>query len=195
MPAQRETQRVVGPTNKISGRRFVRHAACPHLLFVFLLAFCASGLAQKVSVRFIAQSVIEDRPSLHSRDNQKRKEALVKLFQQAAGNSAQVREEPVDGTKLPNVLCSLEGQSERVIVVGGHYDANFSFHAIRSGKHTSDHGPFPHSGKSLRFAQPEGPSRGDSPPGILRFLSSGCSFPRGPGHQPGQGRPSLIRSP
>ena len=53
------------------------------------------------------------------RGNKQRAAAVRELFTKA-GCAAE--DQPVKGSKLPNILCTLPGESEQTIIVGAHYD-------------------------------------------------------------------------
>jgi hypothetical protein len=44
------------------------------------------------------------------------------MFAEADCNDHHLSEQPVKGSKLPNLICLLPGSSGRVIIVGGHFD-------------------------------------------------------------------------
>ena len=54
------------------------------------------------------------------RGNAARHAALVKLFREAGCRS--VTDAPVEGMELPNVLCTIRGTTDRMILVTAHYD-------------------------------------------------------------------------
>jgi len=47
---------------------------------------------------------------------------LKELFADAGCNDQHLSEQPVKGSKLPNLICLLPGSSGRVIIVGAHFD-------------------------------------------------------------------------
>ncbi len=93
-------------------------------LLIAVLA-AAAAPAQTVSVRFtpVEKSVIEERLSRCPRKQEERLEALRQLFQQAGCNGDSLRDQPVKGLKLPNLLCTLGQDSGNVIIIGAHYDS------------------------------------------------------------------------
>ena len=56
-----------------------------------------------------------------SRKHAERKSTLESLFTEV-GCGEHLSEQPVHGPKEPNIVCTLEGEEPRTIVVGGHYD-------------------------------------------------------------------------
>jgi Zn-dependent M28 family amino/carboxypeptidase len=55
-------------------------------------------------------------------NNQQREATLKRLFAEAGCGDAHIAEQQVKGSKLPNVICILPGSSDRVIIVGAHFD-------------------------------------------------------------------------
>lgn len=47
---------------------------------------------------------------------------LKQIFTEAGCDESHLSEQPVKGSKLPNVICVLPGSSDRVIIVGAHFD-------------------------------------------------------------------------
>lgn len=76
------------------------------------------------AVRFvpISRDVIEARLQQFETTNAKRKTRLARIFQEAGCTGERYREVPVKGSKLPNLVCTLPGETETVILVGAHYD-------------------------------------------------------------------------
>src|SRR4051812_24470046 len=65
---------------------------------------------------------VEERLHLAAEKNPDRKDAIEKLFKEV-GCDSNLSEQPVKGgTKLPNIICVLPGESDQQIIVGGHYD-------------------------------------------------------------------------
>jgi hypothetical protein len=76
------------------------------------------------SVRYnpVSRQVVEQRLGQYSGNNQEREATLTKLFAEAGCDSQHLSEQPVKGSKLPNVICLLPGSSDKVIIVGAHFD-------------------------------------------------------------------------
>jgi hypothetical protein len=55
-------------------------------------------------------------------DNADREVSLVRLFEGAGCRDENLRIQPVEGADAPNVICTLPGATDTVIVVGAHFD-------------------------------------------------------------------------
>jgi hypothetical protein len=51
-----------------------------------------------------------------------REVTLKEMFAEAGCGDQHISEQPVKGSKLPNVICILPGSSDKVIIVGAHFD-------------------------------------------------------------------------
>ena len=91
-----------------------------------LLAIPVDGLAgdttERVEFTPVARTVVEARLRKYARKNEEREAALVQLFSEAGCGRDNLSEQEVKGSKLPNVVCILPGSSDRVIIVGAHFD-------------------------------------------------------------------------
>ncbi len=76
------------------------------------------------AVRFIpiSREVIEVRLQQFETTNAKRKSRLQRMFQEAGCTGERLREGRVKGSSLPNLVCTLPGETEGMILVGAHYD-------------------------------------------------------------------------
>src|SRR5215470_1153653 len=93
----------------------------PCLVFAVILR-CGFGCnAENVRFAPISQADVENNLSKYSGDNRQRETTLRKMFADA-GCDQHLSEQPVKGSKLPNVICVLPGDSERQIIVGAHFD-------------------------------------------------------------------------
>jgi len=81
------------------------------------------SIATPESVQFtpVSREVIEARLAKYTGDNKQREAVLKQMFVEA-GCDRRISEQPVKGSKLPNVSCFLPGSSDRVIIVGAHFD-------------------------------------------------------------------------
>lgn len=70
----------------------------------------------------LSQEVIERRLAASGGANAERETRLKKLFADAGCDDQHLSEQPVKGSKLPNVICVLPGSSQRYIIVGAHFD-------------------------------------------------------------------------
>ncbi len=90
-------------------------------LFAFVAHFAGTGVAQ-VHFERLQEEVISSRFHEISRKNSERERILRRLFDEAGCMGPQVSEQAVKGTKIPNVICTLPGLSDHMIVVGAHFD-------------------------------------------------------------------------
>jgi len=99
-----------------------------------LLGFCASiaasvllpGVgfvpAEDVHYRAAPREVIEQRLGKYNGSDKQRETTLKQIFTEAGCDDQHLSEQPVKGSKLPNVVCLLPGTSDKVIIVGAHFD-------------------------------------------------------------------------
>ena len=89
---------------------------------IILLILLALPAFSQVRFLRLEQEVIASRlKDMPLRDDQ-REAKLKELFLAAGCGSANVREQVVKHAKNPNVMCVVPGSSDRVIVVGAHFD-------------------------------------------------------------------------
>lgn len=89
-----------------------------------LLYGCAPVYAQTVYLKFsqLSPSEIQQDLRLFTDANAARESQLRKMFEQAGCADADLKEQPVQRKDPPNVICTLRGSSDSVIVVGAHTD-------------------------------------------------------------------------
>jgi Peptidase family M28 len=82
---------------------------------------CASPVTQ---LRFgVVNSPIVEQRLKSYKESDSAREAMVKsLFQSAGCSEGRLIEQPVKGSKLPNVICTLPGRTDSVILVGANFD-------------------------------------------------------------------------
>jgi len=80
--------------------------------------------ATSETVRYhpVAREVVEARLRNYTGNNQQREATLKQMFAEAGCDDQHVSEQPVKGSKLPNVICLLPGSSDKCIIVGAHFD-------------------------------------------------------------------------
>ena len=98
----------------------LRLAVLFRISMVGVLAFGARP--DNVEYHPVSREVIEARLGRYKGNDQQREATLKGLFIEAGCNSQNLSEQAVNGVKLPNVICVLPRSSEKVIIVGGHYD-------------------------------------------------------------------------
>ena len=70
----------------------------------------------------VRESAVEARLKEFRGDNKQREATLKRLFEEAGCDRAHLSEQPVKGSKQPNVICVLPGKGQRTIIVGAHFD-------------------------------------------------------------------------
>lgn len=90
----------------------------------FLLLLCPSLGANPEQIRYapVSRDIVEARLRKYAGNNKQREATLKQMFAEAGCNDQLLSEQPVKESKLPNVICSLPGAPEKVIIVGAHFD-------------------------------------------------------------------------
>jgi len=104
------------------GRRFSKSRLGAIAAATLLMHPSVASVGESVRYNPVSRQVVEQRLGQYGGDNQEREVTLKKLFAEAGCDSQHLFEQPVKGSKLPNVICSLAGSSDKVIVVGAHFD-------------------------------------------------------------------------
>jgi hypothetical protein len=90
---------------------------------VVLLFHAWSGTtAQSLRYNLVSRQVVEKRLGEYQGDNKQREAALKHMFADAGCDGQHLSEEAVKESKLPNVVCLLPGTSDKVLIVGAHFD-------------------------------------------------------------------------
>ena len=98
-------------------RHLVRCAAA-----VALAAALAAGQAQAPVSHALPRETIEARLRAFSSRNSVRRDRLEALFADAGCTGENFLSQKVDGSRLPNLVCTLPGTEDSVIIVGAHFD-------------------------------------------------------------------------
>jgi hypothetical protein len=80
-----------------------------------------TAAAETVRYRLTAREAVEGRLREYSGTNSERGARLKRMFADA-GCEGTLSEQPVRFSQAPNVICVLPGRSDRVIIVGAHFD-------------------------------------------------------------------------
>jgi putative aminopeptidase FrvX len=88
---------------------------------VLLALAPGSAEAQTIHVALVPREAVEARLREYSGANSERGARLARMFVDA-GCGEYLSEQPVKYSKVPNVICVLPGTSNRVIIVGAHFD-------------------------------------------------------------------------
>lgn len=94
--------------------------------FAIFLA-CRSTVAQTISIFQLNHDVIETRLMQFSPKNEDRKTRLQQLFESAGCPADHLQEQKVQDLKLPNIICTLPGKTDSIIIVGAHYDYDSNY--------------------------------------------------------------------
>jgi putative aminopeptidase FrvX len=102
--------------------RIARPMAC--LVVAILLPVCSWVVVFAASVRYspASRQVVEERLGKYAGDNKQREATLKQMFADVGCDDQHLSEQSVRGSKLPNIVCLLPGTSDKVILVGAHYD-------------------------------------------------------------------------
>ena len=79
-------------------------------------------MVAQLHLRTVNSQVVEQRLKSYGGVDSDREATIKRLFQSAGCPEKQLLEQPVKGSKLPNVICTLPGSGDSVVVVGAHYD-------------------------------------------------------------------------
>jgi Zn-dependent M28 family amino/carboxypeptidase len=108
------------PTNMVKSTprlRFYSIAAIVLLQCVFI-----DAAAEELRYKLVSRDVVETRLRKYEGDDQQREATIKHLFSEAGCADKNLSEQPVKGSKLSNIICVLPGNSDRVVVVGAHFD-------------------------------------------------------------------------
>ncbi|HEY1271592.1 MAG TPA: M28 family peptidase [Terriglobales bacterium] len=87
-----------------------------------MLLLCLCAVAESVRYKPVSREVVESRLRKHVGNNEQREIVLREMFAEAGCDSQHLSEQVVAGSKQPNVICVLPGGSEKVLIVGAHFD-------------------------------------------------------------------------
>ncbi len=102
-------------------KRSLTSMFCVVAAIAMLLYSWIGSTAQNTRYNPVSRQVVEGRLRKYSGDNRQREATLKQIFAEA-GCDDHISEQPVKGSKLPNVICLLPGTSDKVIIVGAHFD-------------------------------------------------------------------------
>jgi hypothetical protein len=84
--------------------------------------FASPASAQQIRYSRVDREVVEARLTAALNSNADREKALEKSFQSAGCDGDKLALMPVKHSSLPDVICTLPGADENVIIVGAHFD-------------------------------------------------------------------------
>jgi hypothetical protein len=89
---------------------------------VVLLLHSLVTASEAVQYKPVSRDIVESRLGRYAGNNKQREATLKQMFAEAGCDGQHLSEQPVKGSKLPNVICILPGSSNEVIIVGAHFD-------------------------------------------------------------------------
>jgi len=99
--------------------------------FLLTLAWISTAaIAQTIQFSAVSQDTVEKRLGAYASKNDQREPAVRKIFEDAGCGEDKLTEQPVKGLKAPNLICTLPGATEVVIVVGAHFDLVEAGHGV-----------------------------------------------------------------
>jgi hypothetical protein len=102
--------------NRSTGWQFWAAAA------ILLLHSWIGAAEERIRYNLVSRDVVESRLRQYAGDNKQREATLKQLFTEAGCGEQHLSEQPVKGSKVPNIICVLPGTSEKIIIVGAHFD-------------------------------------------------------------------------
>jgi hypothetical protein len=110
----------------VAAIRLARHICVVLMVsMAFLLSSFPQALPQQEhSIRFtqVSQELIETRLRRALPDNADRESTLKDIFGEVGCTGALLAEQPIKRQKSENVICTLQGTSDSVMIVGAHFD-------------------------------------------------------------------------
>ncbi len=91
------------------------------MLFI-LLTGVKTCWPQSGRISRIGIDTIEDRLRRYGDTDPERSKILRQMFEEAGCRDQRLRIQPVTGADAPNIICSLQGETGEVIIVGAHFD-------------------------------------------------------------------------
>jgi Peptidase family M28 len=102
--------------------RTPRSKFCATAAIVLLLHSWIGTIAETIRYNPVSRDVVEGRLGKYTGNNKQRETTLKQMFAEAGCDDQHLSEQPVKGSKLPNIICLLPGSSDKVIIVGAHFD-------------------------------------------------------------------------
>ncbi len=92
------------------------------LLVAALLSRPLDAGAQTLRFEVQPREVVKSRLKKYGGKDMQREAAVKEMFTEAGCDDTHLTEQPVKGSKLPNVICVLPGTGDKTIIVGAHFD-------------------------------------------------------------------------
>jgi Zn-dependent M28 family amino/carboxypeptidase len=87
-----------------------------------LSQFSIYASAESVRYELVPPEIVEARLKIYAGDDVARGITLKNMFASAGCDDQHLFEQAVKGSKQPNVICILPGNSDRIIIAGAHFD-------------------------------------------------------------------------
>lgn len=106
-----------------------REIAILGILVPLLLGYPLASFAQEQTIRFtqLPREIIEGRLRRAARNNDEREAILRDMFMAAGCDGESLSEQPIKGIKQKNLICTLQGSTPSVIIIGAHVDHTESY--------------------------------------------------------------------
>ncbi len=91
-------------------------------IIILVLSSLLGATTDTLRYNSVSREVIQARLEKYKGSDQQREATLKQMFTEAGCDDQHLSEQAVKGSKLPNVICLLPGSSDRVIIVGAHFD-------------------------------------------------------------------------
>ncbi len=101
---------------------FIPRKKSHHFALAALLFCTLYGAAETVNYNPVSRDVVGARLQKYAGKDNEREATLKQMFAAAGCDDQHLSEQPVKGSKLSNVICVLPGSSDKVIIVGAHFD-------------------------------------------------------------------------
>src|SRR5579864_2332130 len=85
-------------------------------------AWSGSDAPEPLRYNLAAREVVESRLKKYAGNDKERERTLKQLFVEAGCDNQHLSEQMVSGAGQPNIICVLPGSSDRVLIVGAHFD-------------------------------------------------------------------------
>lgn len=101
-----------------------RQVAILGILLPLLLRYPVASFGQEQTIRFtqLPREIIEGRLRRVARNNDEREANLREMFMSAGCDGESLSEQPIKGMKQKNLICTLQGSTPSVIIIGAHVD-------------------------------------------------------------------------
>jgi len=99
-----------------------RSKLCLAAAMILLLYPGITATGESLRYSLVLRNVVEARLMRYGGDNKEREATLKQMFAEVGCDDQHLSEQPVKISKLPNVICTLPGSSDKVIIVGAHFD-------------------------------------------------------------------------